>query len=190
MHSALTALLVLVAGCGRPSVDVAIVTDIPYDGGVAACSEFADLRCVNFLAFDLLDVQSGEILGHCVRVTAPLDDLCEVAELATGAEVFRVDPDEEVRLSVRGLRVYPATSCQTLAGCPARELFTGQSGAVRLGDLPDGRLELPLDSAAACGPREEFYPRPEGRTCDQICGGTDRVVCDGLAGGCLCLIVG
>jgi len=37
-----------------------------------------------------------------------------------------------------------------------------------------------------CGTPEQFFLLPEGSTCAEVCHSPDLLVCDNVAGGCLC----
>ena len=59
---------------------------------------------------------------------------------------------------------------------------TGGTGPI--GDYVGSVLELPVTVQTPCGPPEEFYFLPAGRTCQEVCG-IEPVVCDNIAGGAL-----
>ena len=184
---ALVALLAL--ACGRATVPIEVVTDLPSDGGVRSCSTVNDLRCVNYINFDVVRA-GGDVESHCVLVTRALDSLCDLSEAIRNQEIFRLDPDEEVSITLTGRRVYPAKSCQVSGVCPARELFSGSVDSVRVGHMPGGVITIPITHVASCGDLEEWRPLEDGDTCGSVCFGTDRVVCDGVVGGCLCRVPG
>lgn len=185
--AAALALLALVAGCRSPrsSLQVVIAGDAgtcePMDAGADAGASNSQLHCVNFLQFRVDDGRSFST--YCVKLEKRLETMCDLAKIADGRELFKLDPDANVSISVQGLRVFPATSCDRDAVCPAREIFAGNTGAVRIEDTVGGSIELPVAMTKDCGLPEVYYPKPSGMTCESVC--RTKVVCD-FQGGCLC----
>ena len=172
------AVLALLA-CGCRSSEAAL--EIGFGDDAGTCAEVTDLSCVNFLRFS---VDDGEGFStHCVRVTQGLASLCELASLADGRELFRLEPDREVEIKVEGLRVFPATSCEA-DGCQRRILFKGQTAKVRIGELAGQSIPLVVSMQEPCGAKEQFFPLRQGQTCAEICG-VDLLIC-GIEDGCLC----
>jgi hypothetical protein len=179
----LLALLPL-AACQRPQVALELVFDVVPDGGTdAGCAAFADLACVNFIKFQL---DSPTMPTQCLKVQKRLTTLCDVRDLATGAELFRPGQDDTVTVKIWGLRVFPATSCEINPECEPKVLFSGQSDAVRAGGVNGGTLPLHITSVAGCGPREEYLPRIGGKECAEVC--TNGAPVCVLAEGCVCTV--
>lgn len=197
-QAAALALLALAAGCRSPQADLRIVLagdggtcDLPdageADAGVAsdAGASNSQLHCVNFLQFTVDDGSSFST--YCIRLEKRLETLCDLASVADGRELFKLDPNASVTISIQGLRVFPATSCDRDAVCPAREIFAGGTDQVRVQEAAGKSIDLPVAMSSPCGPKETYYPKLSGRTCESICKTAAKVVCD-LPGGCLCKI--
>jgi hypothetical protein len=153
----------------------------PTDGG--ACDPQQSVKCVNYLQFT---AGEGEF-SSCTKVEVVLDDLCDLGKVAQEQEVFNLPPDTLLPITLDGLRIFPAVGCSPTQECQPRKIFSGTTvgGGGRIGDYAGGVLELPVTMNEACGLAEEFYPLPDGRTCSEVCG-MSPVVCDHVAGGCLC----
>jgi hypothetical protein len=161
--------------CAPPTADVGGPPDSPDTG-------YNLVSCVNFLEFKVDN--SGEFSTHCIKLTQEILSLCDLKLVADGRELFKIDPNSEVKISVRGLRVFPATSCDVdpTSTCQNRVIFAGSTDLVRIGDLVGGLLELPVTVSEPCGPPEQWFEKGD-QSCADIC---DVVVCDGIQGGCLC----
>jgi hypothetical protein len=177
-------LLVLLTACARDPVALEVEILIAGDAGPVPCSTYRDLACVNFISFEV--EHDGEIVSRCVRVAQTLGTICDLPREARGEELFRVDPDDEITITISGLRTYPDTSCQVAGVCPARQLFLGSTGKIRLRDAQDGKIKLPITEAGFCGDQERWVGKGATQTCADSCSGEDYVVCDGVLGGCLC----
>lgn len=168
------AVALLAAGCRASETQLAI----RFEG---ACEAQKDLSCVNYLQFTLEDEKGFST--ECIKATQSLSTLCDVAALADGRELFRSDPDALVRVEVKGMRVFPATSCDVQNACPPRVIFSGVTEERRASDLAGSPFPLTIKLVEPCGAKEQFWP---GATnCAAICG-AGNVVCDGISGGCLC----
>ena len=168
--------------CGCRSSEAAI--EIGFGDDAGTCAGITDLSCVNYLQFSIDD--GTGFTTQCVKVTQVLTSLCDVASLADGRELFRVDPDREVKIKVEGLRVYPATSCNVNAEnpCQRRLMFSGETPRVRIGDLAGQSIPLVVTVSELCRGQEQFFPLGSGETCEMVCGG-EKVVC-AIQDGCLC----
>jgi hypothetical protein len=175
----LAAAAAALAGGGCQSRQTALTVTFP-DGG---CETVTDLGCVNYLLFTVND--STGFSSHCVKVDKRLDNLCDVAALADGHQLFQLSPDTRLPIGLTGMRVFPATGCD-LQACAPRIIFSGETMSGRLGDYVGRDIPLPLAVRQSCGPSEEFFFLPPGTTCAQLCGSASQVVCDGIQGGCLC----
>lgn len=175
--AALACAILLAGGCRSSEASL----EIGFGDDAGTCAQVTDLSCVNFLRFSV-DDGSG-FTTQCVKVTEQLTSLCDVAELGSGQELFRIDPDKQVQFKVEGLRVYPATSCEA-EGCQRRILFTGVTQTFRMGDRAGQSIPLVVTVNEPCGGREEYFPLPGGMTCDDICG-HGSTVCQ-IEDGCLC----
>jgi hypothetical protein len=181
---ALCAALALPAACSERQTHLKLTFPGGPDGGT--CATQTDIKCVNYLEFSAGDNVSG-FTSQCVKVDVAIGDLCDVAKLAEGQELFKLAPGTSLPIRVEGKRVFPATSCNS-GDCPARTIFSGQTDATgTIGDHAGETLEIPLTVVHPCGVPEQFFFLPPGRTCAELCGGTDLLVCDGVQGGCLCL---
>jgi hypothetical protein len=191
--------LAAAAGCDRPQARLRFTYDLRADGGgPGVCEQVTDLGCVNFVRFQLSAKGGTEILTNCVKADQRLTNLCDVEELGRGAELFNRDPDDNVVITMEGLRVFPATTCEITAACPPRELFSGIAGPLRVGDHAGGTIDLTVNRAGACGDPEEFRQPSGTQTCDEVCETFlpgNRVVCpppgsgiDYVEGGCVCAI--
>jgi hypothetical protein len=169
-----------VPGCKEPQTQLRVT--FPGDPDAGACEAQTSLRCVNYLQFTAGN--GSEFFSHCLKVDVTLGDLCDVAKLAEGQELFKLPPDTPLPITLQGLRVYPATSCNS-ATCAPRLIFSGSTaGTGRIGDHAGAVLDLPVTIDQPCGLPEEFFFLPPGSTCAEVCRG--EVVCDGVQGGCLC----
>jgi hypothetical protein len=177
-------LIALAAGCKQPEAQLRL----QFPGGDAgadagSCHAQASLKCVNYLQFT---AGSGEFSSRCSRVEVELDDLCDLAKVAEGQEVFKLSPDTPLPITLEGLRVYPAIGCNSSSDCPPRKIFSGTTIAEgRIGDYRDKVIDLPVTVLEPCGLPEQFFSLPAGRTCEEVCG-VSLVVCDHVQGGCLC----
>ncbi len=188
--AALALLAFAAAGCHSPQADLNIM--LAGDGGTCASPDagvddagapLSDLHCVNFLQFRVDDGTSFST--YCIKLEKRLETLCDLANVADGRELFKLDPSAGVTISVQGLRVFPATSCDIDAVCPAREIFSGDTGAVRVKDLAGKPVDLPVAMTEPCGAPEVYFPKSSDESCDSICGTAAKAVCD-LSSGCLC----
>jgi hypothetical protein len=178
--AALALALAVDVACKSKEVQIEIVVP-PLNGRV--CSTYTDLACVNYLEFTVIGQTTSS--SHCVVVPmGALGNLCDVAALAEGRELFSLPPETPLPIEVRGKRVFPAETCGTRQ-CD-KTVFVGQTGSGRIGDYVDRPLELTLSMAGACGQSEEFFTLPDGGTCVDVCGGQSNIICDGVAGGCVC----
>jgi len=168
--------------CTAPRAELTVV--FPADAG--ACDAQTSLACVNYLQFT---VGVGTAFNtDCVPVDTPLHTLCDVAKLANGRALFNLPPETKLPIKLQGLRVFPATSCGSEQSCPPRTIFTGQTPDTgRIGDFGGRALELSVTMNEPCGTPEQFFPLPDGSTCDELCGPSSQVVCRGVQNGCLCL---
>jgi hypothetical protein len=174
-----------VCGCKQPEAQLRLKFPVDLDAGVDAgsCHAQTSLKCVNYLQFT---AGSGEFSSHCSRVEVALNDLCDLAKVAEGQEVFKLAPDTPLPITLDGLRVYPAIGCNSSSECPPRRIFSGTTiSEGHIGDYRDQVIDLPVTVLEACGLPEEFFFLPEGRTCEEICG-VGLVSCDHVQGGCLC----
>jgi hypothetical protein len=166
--------------CKSPQATLDIVVPA-LDGG--ACNTFARVSCVNYLEFTA-PAPGGGFQSQCVKVGG-LATLCDVMNLATGGELFKLPPETPLPISVIGKRVFPATGCGS--GDCDRVVFRGTTTNVGvIGDYVGRSLELAINIYAPCGPPEHFY-FPDGGTCASACGSEAAVICEDVAGGCLCL---
>jgi hypothetical protein len=189
---AAAALLALACGCKQPQAQLRLQFPVDADAGVDAgtCHQQTSLRCVNYLQFT---AGKDESSSHCNRVEVELNDLCDLAKVAQGQEVFRLSPDTKLPITIEGLRVFPATGCSSTAECAPRRIFAGTTVAEgRVGDYQGGVIDLPVKMIQPCGVPEEFFYLPDGGapdggalTCPQICG-LSPVACNNVQGGCLC----
>ncbi|HXU03727.1 MAG TPA: hypothetical protein VN903_22330 [Polyangia bacterium] len=180
-------LLLLAAGCKQPQAQLRLRFPVDADAGVdaGACYQQTSLKCVNYLQFT---AGRDESSSHCNRVEVELGDLCDLAKVAEGQEVFKLSPDTPLPITIEGLRVYPATGCSSTAACPPRRIFSGTTVLEgKIGDYRDGVIDLPVTVIEPCGVPEYFYPLPDGgtSTCEQVCGASP-VVCANVEHGCLC----
>ncbi|HEY3451836.1 MAG TPA: hypothetical protein VGK67_36095 [Myxococcales bacterium] len=169
----------LLGGC-RSSV-APLELDVGGDAGT--CAQYVDLSCVNYLRFAVS--ADHEFSTQCVKVTEVLESLCDVPKLADGRALFTMDPDQEVEIEVTGMRVYPATSCESGSECPSRTIFSGHTQKFRLGDFAGQPIPLGLTLERECGPVEQFFPFPNKKvtSCFEVCGA--EPVCT-FSDGCLC----
>jgi hypothetical protein len=180
-HSFVTVTLWLASATACKSQEAPLNVVIPViDGGT--CSAHTDIACVNYLEFKVTRPTSST--SHCVELDFVLTDLCDVAKLADGRELFKLPPDTELPITVEGKRVFPAKSCG-LNQCD-KIIFRGTTGEGRIGDYIGRPLELVLNMVGSCGLSEDFFPLPDGGTCAQVCRGQSEVVCDQVSNGCLC----
>jgi len=191
--AAAAVLLALACGCKQPQAQLRLQFPIDADAGVdaGACYQQTSLKCVNYLQFT---TGGDESSSRCNRVEVQLDDLCDLAKVAQGQEVFKLSPDTPLPITIEGLRVYPATGCSSTAACPPRKIFSGTTVREgKIGDYRDGVIDLPVTVLEPCGLPEYFYPLPDGgvdtdggvATCTQVCGASP-VVCANVERGCLC----
>ena len=178
-------LLALACGCKQPEARLRLQFFVDVDAGADAgtCHQQTSLKCVNYLQFT---AGKGEFSSHCTRVEVRLDDLCDLAKVAEGQEVFKLSPDTPLPITIEGLRVYPATGCNSSSECPPRRIFSGTTVMEgKIGDYKDRVIDLPVKVIEPCGLPEQFFFLPDGGTCAEVCG-TSPVVCDHVQGGCLC----
>lgn len=174
------ALLAFAGACKTPETRINLIVP-SIDGG--GCGAFADIACVNFLEFRARNQTAST--SRCVKVDVELANLCDVATLPDGRELFKLPPETPLPIEVQGKRVFPATSCGS-SDCN-KIVFRGTTTDVgHLGDYAGKQLDLTLTMVGSCGQSEEFYFLPDGGTCPELCGSQADVVCDGVANGCLC----
>jgi hypothetical protein len=174
------ALLVFAGACKTPETRINLIVPA-IDGG--ACGTFTDIACVNFLEFRARNQTAST--SRCVKVDSELTNLCDVAGLPDGRELFKLPPDTPLPIEVQGKRVFPANSCGS-SDCN-KIVFRGTTTDIgRLGDYAGRQLDLTLTMVGACGQSEEFFFLPDGGTCAEVCGRADNIICDGVAQGCLC----
>jgi hypothetical protein len=173
------------AACKERQTQIRLKFPDTPDAG--ACGAQTNIRCANFIEFTAGTILvPGGFRSQCSPIDFPLTNLCDVAKLAEGQELFKLPPDAELPISVDGKRVFPAISCNSTI-CPAKRIFTGQTAeAGPIANFEGQVLEIPITLVQPCGPPEAFYFLPEGKTCAQLCGNADNVVCDNIQGGCLC----
>jgi hypothetical protein len=177
---AMAPLLALGGACKTPETRINIVVPPTINGGV--CSAFSDIACVNFLEFRVQNATAST--SHCVEVETALADLCDVASLPDGRELFKLPPETPLPIEVEGKRVFPATSCGA-SRCD-KVVFRGTTtGTGRIGDYVGRTLELTVNEVGGCGESEDFFYL-DGGTCAQVCGSQADVLCEGVAMGCLC----
>jgi hypothetical protein len=187
LRALLVSAVLVAAGCRVPTVAL----DLRVEGDAGACEQYADVACVNFLDF-VVARSGGEVVTHCVTVPHRMTNLCDLQSLATGGELFRLDQDDVVDITVRGMRVFPATSCEPLdpGVCPEFNVFRGTADKVTLAASAGGRVSLAVHLVNPCGETtsEKWWPRSDGLSCDVTCrtNGFSKVVCDGILEGCLC----
>jgi hypothetical protein len=182
------ALLALLTACKERQAQIRFTfpgsADGGVDGGAGGCSGQGSLRCVNYLQFS---TGNGGFSSGCAPVDVALENLCDLARLAEGQELFKLPPETLLPIRVAGVRAFPADSC--IAGtCSSRTIFSGATAesGVPIADYAGRILEIPLTLNMPCGIPEEFYLLPEGSTCTQVCHSPELLVCDNVAGGCLC----
>jgi hypothetical protein len=177
----------LVSGCKQPETQLKLVFPSVADGGAPdgglPCEGQKNLRCVNYLQF--IAGSGDQFSSQCRKLDVSLDNLCDLGKFAVGQEILKLPPETSLPIRIEGLRVYPALDCRVSA-CADKTVFAGTTvGTGRIGDYVGRVLELPVTLQEPCGPPEEFYPLPDGGTCEEVCSPTP-VVCDHVAGGCLC----
>jgi hypothetical protein len=180
MRTAPLVLLALLAGCDEKQTQIRIKFDVPDAG---ACGDQTNIRCANYIEFSAGDATGFR--SQCTRIDVTLTNLCDLALVAEGQELFKLSPDTQLPIRLEGKRVFPATSCNS-GVCPARTIFEGataESGPI--GNYAGQVLEIPVTVLQPCGMPESFFFLPEGSTCEQLCG-AGQVACDGVQGGCLC----
>ena len=138
----------------------------PVPGGRRrrTCEQQTSIKCVNYLQFT---VGTGEFSSGCTKVEVVLDDLCDLAKVAAGQELFKLPPETPLPITIEGLRIFPAIGCSSIQECTPRKIFSGTTVGGggrpgRIGDYAGGVLELPVKVNEACGLPEEFFPLPEG----------------------------
>jgi hypothetical protein len=160
----------------------------PDTPDAGACGAQTNIRCANFIEFTAgTALVPGGFRSQCSPIDFPLTNLCDVAMLAQGQELFQLSPDTQLPIHVEGKRVFPVTGCNS-GICPPKTIFAGETAEK---DQPisafEGQvLEIPITLVKPCGSPEAFYFLPEGKTCAELCGNADNVVCDSIQGGCLC----
>jgi hypothetical protein len=177
-------LLPLCGACRPGQMELALV--LPGDGG---CPPL-DLTCANYLQFKVTETKNNipTFTTHCVQLTEKLHSLCDLQNVAIGQELFKLSPDSQVSIEMRGMRVYPAWTCDYDVICPPHVVFKGTTGTkVYVSEKAGGILELPVEFVEPCGGTEYFFNLKTGQTCITACQG-DEVACDGIAGGCLCKV--
>jgi len=183
------ALLVLLTACKERQAQVRFTfpggSDGGADAGAGGCQAQTDLKCVNYLQFS-----AGEgttFSSGCTPVDVVLDNLCGLAQLAEGQELFKLPPETRLPIRVVGLRVFPDISCNA-GDCSARTIFSGETAErdIPIENYAGQILEIPMTVKMPCGTPEQFFFLPEGSTCAEVCHSPDLLVCDNVAGGCLC----
>ena len=177
----------LVGACKQPEAQLKLVFPSVGDGGAPdgglPCEGQKNLRCVNYLQF--IAGSGDQFSSECRKLDVSLDNLCDLGKIAAGQEILKLSPETPLPIKIEGLRVYPAIECR-VSKCADKTVFAGTTvGQGRIGDYVGRVLELPVTLLEPCGPPEEFYPLPDGGTCEEVCSPT-AVVCDRVVGGCLC----
>jgi hypothetical protein len=183
---ALLASFALLASCKERQTQIRLKFPDTPDAG--ACGAQTNIKCANFIEFTAgTALVPGGFRSQCSPIDFPLTNLCDVAMLAEGQELFQLSPDTQLPISVEGKRVFPAISCNS-GICPPKTIFAGETAEkmIPISSYEGQVLEIPIRLVEPCGPPEEFYFLPEGKTCAELCGGADDVVCDNVQGGCLC----
>ena len=161
------ALLVSLTACKERQAQIRFTfpggSDGGADAGAGGCQGQGTLRCVNFLQFS---TGNGGFSSGCTPLEIALDNLCDLARLAEGQELFKLPPETVLPIRVAGVRAFPADSC--IAGtCSARTIFSGATleSGVPIENYAGQILEIPVTLKGTCGTPEEFYLLPEGSTC-------------------------
>jgi len=183
----LVSLLTVCGACRPQQMELEIV--LPGDGGCPP----VDLSCVNYLQFKVSEVsevngkKTTNFTTHCIMLKEELHSLCDLQKVAVGQELFKLSPDNSVSIEMRGIRVYPATSCDYDVTCPPYLAFSGTTGTERqVSELAGGELPLPVELLKPCRAGiEKWFPAKPGQQCTVGCEGGE-VECDGIQGGCLC----
>ena len=144
------ALLVLAYGCKQRETQLKLQFPGSGDGGTG--DQQTSIKCVNYLQFT---VGTGEF-SSCTKVEVVFDDLCDLAKVAEGQELFNLPPDTPLPITIEGLRIFPAIGCGSIQACTPRKIFSGTTVGGdgrpgRIGDYAGGVLELPVKMNEACG---------------------------------------
>jgi hypothetical protein len=179
------ALLVLLTACKERQAQVRFNFPGGPDGGAGGCQAQTDLKCVNYFQFSAGNDDSFR--SGCAPIDVVLGNLCDLVQLAEGQELFKLPPETLLPIRVAGVRVFPDTSCNA-GDCSARTIFSGETVErdVPIANYAGQILDIAVTVKMSCGTPEEFYLLPEGSTCVQVCHSPDLLVCDNVAGGCLC----
>jgi len=183
------ALLALLAACKERQTQIRFTfpggSDGGADGGAGGCQAQTDLKCVNYFQFSAGN--DDGFRSGCAPIEVVLGNLCDLVQLAEGQELFKLPPETLLPIRVAGVRVFPDTSCNA-GDCSARTIFSGETVErdVPIADYAGQILEIPVTVKMPCGTPEQFFLLPEGSTCAQVCHSPDLLVCDNVAGGCLC----
>lgn len=183
------ALLVSLTACKEQQTQIRFTfpggSDGGADAGAGGCQAQTDLKCVNYFQFSAGN--DDGFRSGCTPIQFALGNLCDLVQLAEGQELFKLPPETMLPIRVAGVRVFPAISCNA-GTCPAKTIFSGatlESGAP-IGNYAGQVLEIPVTVNMPCGTPEQFFLLPEGSTCTEVCHRPDLLVCDNVAGGCLC----
>ena len=145
------------------------------DAGMGSCAQVTDLGCVNHVRYEFTTT-TGELMSLCRPVGRKLASLCDLASLGGDVEV----PADTRDITVSGVRVFPADSCEDTPQCKTRTIFSAHGDDTGLPVL----LDVYLAHDEPCGPPEQYFPLPDGQSCGDVCAA--GVVCS-LDTGCLCL---
>ena len=179
------ALLALLTACKEQQTQIRLTFPGGADGGAGGCQAQTDLKCVNYFQFSAGNDEGFR--SGCTPMQFALGNLCDLVQLAEGQELFKLPPETMLPIKVAGVRAFPADSC--IAGtCSSRTIFSGATveSGVSIETYAGRILEIPLTLNMPCGTPEEFYLLPQGSTCTEVCHLPDLLVCDNVAGGCLC----
>ena len=137
-------------GCKQRETQISLkFLDVDAARRAARAQQQTSLKCVNYLEFTGGD---GRFSSQCTRVEVALDDLCDLAKVAEGQELFKLSPETPLPITIEGMRVFPATSCNSSSDCPPRRIFSGTT--VRngqIGDYAGQVLEMPVKVIEPCG---------------------------------------
>jgi hypothetical protein len=101
------ALLVLACGCNQRETQLKL--QFPA-GDAGTCEQQTSIKCVNYLQFT---VGTGEF-SSCTKVEVVLDNLCDLAKVAAGQELFKLPPETPLPITIEGLRIFPAIGCSSI----------------------------------------------------------------------------
>ena len=116
---ALLALVTSLLACSERQTQIRLKLDVPDAG---PCAAQTNIRCANYIEFSAGDATGFR--SQCTRIDVTLTNLCDLALVAEGQELFKLSPDTQLPIRLEGKRVFPATSCNS-GVCPARTIFEG-----------------------------------------------------------------